>query len=160
MYSFKLRDVNLKTNTALNTLLIVDGYIIDNHNDFIAFDAKKIKSIEVIREEYYFGAKLFQGIININTFGNLYKPQQSNNKKFTLLKPLEEKIIFHPNYDKNKLQKIPDFRTQLYWNPSIKLNTQKLSFYTSDVAGIYKIEIQGYTKHNKPISKEIFFTVK
>ena len=159
-YSFHLRDINLESNNELETLLMVDGYLVHNHNDFVFYDALKIKSIEIIKEKYVFGSKIYQGIINIETLTNNFKPLVNSQNIFSLLKPLREKKYYHPDYSKNTNLRTPDFRTQLYWNPNLNSSTKEFSFYTSDVTGTYKILIEGFTKYGKPIHEELIFEVK
>jgi hypothetical protein len=157
-YTFNLRDVNLESNTELETLLIVDGFIVYNHSDFIYFDALKIKSIEIVKEKYHFGAKIYQGIINIETFKNQFKPSFPNKNKFTLLKESTPKSYFNPDYSIAEAKRIPDFRTQLYWNSD--LNNDTISFYTSDISGTFEAIIEGFTKEGTVIYEKIVFTVK
>ena len=144
----------------LETLLIVDGFIINNHSDFISFDALKIKTIKVIQEKYFFGNKLYQGIIDIKTFDKNYQNKSKKSQNFSLLKPEKEKNYYHPNYEVLKNKNIPDFRTQLLWLPKINKSTKEIFFYSSDIVGKFKVEIQGYTKSGQPIFEEHFFTVK
>ena len=160
IYNFHVRDYNLEVDTDLKTLLIVDGFIVNNHADFVFFDALKIKTIEIVKEKYFFGAKKYQGIINIKTFNSAYKPYVKVNNVFTLLKPIEEITFFSPNYSSSKNEKIPDFRYQLYWNPSVKNTSDNFSFYTSDVTGTFEIIVEGFTFDGKPICEKIFFSVK
>jgi hypothetical protein len=40
------------------------------------------------------------------------------------------------------------------------LKIKELFFYSSDIVGKFKVEIQGYTKSGQPIFEEHFFTVK
>ncbi|MFC4268726.1 hypothetical protein [Polaribacter marinivivus] len=157
---FRLRDVDLVSEKNLETLLIVDGFIINNHSDFISFDALKIKTIKVIQEKYFFGNKLYQGIIDIKTFDKNYQNKSKKSQKFSLLKPEQEKNYYHPNYEVLKNKNIPDFRTQLLWLPKINKSTKEIFFYSSDIVGKFKVEIQGYTKSGQPIFEEHFFTVK
>lgn len=159
-YTFNLRDVNLTSNSILETLLIVDGYLIDNHNDFIFFDALKIKTIDLVKEKYYFGAKIYQGIINIETFKNDYKPNVNSKNKFSLLKPVIGKNKFNPDYSIHQNNKIPDFRTQLFWRSDLDIASDKVSFYTSDQTGIFQAIIEGFTKNGTPIYEKISFRVK
>jgi hypothetical protein len=160
IYNFHVRDYNLEVDTDLKTLLIVDGFIVNNHADFVFFDALKIKTIEIVKEKYFFGAKKYQGIINIETLNSAYKPNVKANNVFTLLKPSEEITFFSPNYSSSKNEKIPDFRYQLYWNPSIKNASDSFSFYSSDVTGTFEIIVEGFTFDGKPIHEKIFFNVK
>ncbi|TXD52955.1 MULTISPECIES: hypothetical protein [unclassified Polaribacter] len=159
-YCFNIRDVNLESNTTLKTLLIVDGFLVDNHNDFVFFDALKIKSIALIKEKYYFGAKNYHGIINIITFKNDYKPNVNSKNQFLLLKPIEEKITFSPDYRENINKQIPDFRTQLFWGSNFNLTAEKTSFYTSDQTGTFEAIIEGFTKEGIAIYEKITFSVQ
>jgi hypothetical protein len=159
-YSFGLRDINLESASELETLLIVDGFIIYNHTDFVFFDAMKIKSFEIVKEKYLFGSKVYQGILNVSTLKNDYNPNIGNKNKFSLLKTASEKILFQPDYSADKNDKIPDFRTQLYWNTNLKSTENELFFYTSDVTGTFEIIAEGFTKDGIPIYEKTFFTVK
>lgn len=159
-YAFHMRDINLESDKDLETLLIVDGFIVQNHGDFIFYDALKIKSIEVVQEKYYFGAKVYQGIINIHTFNDAYKPTVNSKNKFSLLKSIPQKKYFSPDYDSVKNDRIPDMRTQLYWNANLKNTSTEISFYTSDIPGTYEIILEGITSNGKPIFERTSFSVK
>lgn len=159
-FNFHVRDFNLEVDTDVKTLLIVDGFIVNNHSDIVFFDALKIKTIEIVKEKYFFGAKKYQGIINITSFNNAYKPNTNEKNLFSLLKPSKEITLFSPNYSSSKNDKIPDFRTQLYWNPSLKNTSDPISFYTSDVTGTFEIIIEGITFDGTPIYEKTFFEVQ
>ena len=160
-YNFHVRDLNLSTNSAIPTLLIVDGLIVYNHNNLIGFDAKQVKSISVVREKYVFGNTLYQGILIFNTFKNNYNLDSKNTKTIDLLKPEVEKKYFFQKHNTPELTKrVPDYRTQLYWNPNISSVTKEITFYTSDVTGEFEIEIQGITDQGKNIQIKNTFTVK
>ncbi|MCF2873202.1 MULTISPECIES: hypothetical protein [unclassified Tenacibaculum] len=161
-YTFHVRDQNLKTNKELPTLLIVDGYIVFNHNDLIDFNTNKIKQISIAKEKYVYGGKLYQGIIEVKTFDKDYFQKSKNTLTVNILKPESLKKYFFQTYKSNnkRQNKIPDYRTQLFWNPNIKLNNQEISFYTSDVIGNYKIEIQGFDNKGTPVHIESYFSVQ
>lgn len=159
-FNFHVRDFNLEVDTDVKTLLIVDGFLVNNHSDIVFFDALKIKTIEIVKERYFFGAKKYQGIINITTFNNAYKPNTNEKNLFSLLKPSKEITLFSPNYSSSKNDKIPDFRTQLYWNPNLKNTSDPISFYTSDVTGTFEIIIEGITFDGTPIYEKTFFEVQ
>lgn len=159
-FNFHVRDFNLEVDTDVKTLLIVDGFLVNNHSDIVFFDALKIKTIEIVKERYFFGAKKYQGIINITTFNNAYKPNTNEKNLFSLLKPSKEITLFSPNYSSSINDKIPDFRTQLYWNPNLKNTSDPISFYTSDVTGTFEIIIEGITFDGTPIYEKTFFEVQ
>ncbi len=159
-YTFHVRDNNLNTNTDLETLLIVDGYLVYDHNDFIDFDARKIKHVDVVKEKYVFGSQLYQGIIKVETFDNDYKPYSDHIKEVNLLKPSDTKSYYHPDYSANTNKHIPDYRTQLLWAPELSTKTDTISFFTSDITGMFELIIEGFTKDGKPIYERNYFTVK
>ena len=117
-------------------------------------------NILLIKEKYVFGSNTYQGIINIETIKNNYKPVTNVKNSFTLLKPEKEKNYYHPDYSKGPQPRVPDYRMQLYWNPNLKKASNNFSFYTSDVPGKYQITIEGFTDLGKPIYETLFFEVK
>jgi CTP-dependent riboflavin kinase len=76
--------------------------------------------------------------------------------------PFPHKIYYQPNYEKDfdKLKHIPDYRTQLYWNPNMTLDQKEITFYTSDIKGIYQVKIEGFTNEGKYISAVKYFRVE
>lgn len=145
-------------------LILVDGIQVLDANKIIDFDTNKVEKIIIVRENYIYGAKVFNGLFIIETINGDYRDliETDYSKNIPLLKPLIKKKYFTPNYEKNNLSRIPDFRTQLYWNPSFSINSLKtnLSFFTSDDKGVYEIELEGFTNSGKPVSLRKSFTVK
>jgi hypothetical protein len=77
---------------------------------------------------------------------------------------LELNQEFHsPDYGQ-EVQAKHDLRTTLYWDPDLVLPAGKdrgsLSFYTSDIPGIYIIKIQGFDDSGRPVSAQAEFTVE
>ncbi len=57
----------------------------------------------------------------------------------------------------------PDKRNTLYWNSELILGPEgktKISFYTSDYSGRYRIDLEGITSEGIPIRSEVFFDIK
>jgi uncharacterized protein YfaS (alpha-2-macroglobulin family) len=51
-----------------------------------------------------------------------------------------------------KKSRIPDFRNTLYWNPSVKTDSEGkalVEFWTSDFVSDYEVNIQGITPAGK-----------
>lgn len=144
-------------------LILVDGVQILDANKIIDFDTNKVERIIIGRENYIYGAKVFNGLFILETIKGDYRNLEETDysKNINLLKPLVKKEYFTPNYEKNSLSRIPDFRIQLYWNPIFSVNSNKtdLSFFTSDVKGIYEINLEGFTNDGKPVSITKYFTV-
>ena len=73
------------------------------------------------------------------------------------------KEFYTPVYSSKESKLKPDYRTTLYWNPTLKLNElgeAKISFYTSDVPSVYKIILEGISPDGEIINSNAFFEVK
>lgn len=161
-YTFHIRDEDLDNNNNFKSLVLIDGYIINNHNLLAEFHPKKIKAISVFRKKYILNSVTYQGVFYIETFGNSFVPNQSR-EGTTMIKGLNytpKKHYYKQKYITKKSTRIPDYRTQLSWNPDINETKQNLTFYTSDVTGVFEISIEGFTNEGKPISIKTFFEVK
>lgn len=151
---------------SLKPLLLVDGFIIQDHEDFIHYDASKVKSIGFKREVYYLGPEVFEGIIAVETVkGDFFT---SLNRDFISTIDIgnvqPEKEYFQPLYnDKEKrLARVPDYRLQLLWLPMVEIEelSREITFYTSDVQGDYEITLQGFTEEGEAVSIRKIITVK
>ncbi len=149
---------SIKNNNNFLPLVLVDGIIVQDHNSVINFDARKIKNIGFIRNKYYLGTKIFDGILILNSINkgfvtNLKDPYGTS---YELPRPRSTKKYFKQVYkDENKYNHIPDYRNQLLWEPEVVLKNevdQIYEFFTSDVAGDYEISIQGFTNTGSSIS--------
>jgi hypothetical protein len=67
-----------------------------------------------------------------------------------------------PDYDSATLDRIPDYRVQLLWDPNVTLTTKEygVHFYASDVPGTFQIVLEGYTIDGKYISVKQNFKVE
>jgi hypothetical protein len=137
-------------------LVLVDGVYISNHEILLGYNARRIKSIRVFDEKYFYGGEVFEGIISFETLDGAYaKEMVSSNDKFDLFKPSLQKEYFTQNYSSPTVyQRIPDFRTQLLWDPIVGIDQLKtsISFYTSDNTGDFEISLEGFTNTGKPVS--------
>lgn len=157
-YTFYVRDENLVNNRLFKPLVMVDGHIVSNHNELANFHPRKIKTIHVFRKKYILNSKQYHGIINVETFNLSFKPNEANLFKVNKIDLSKEKTYYQENYSSNKNTRIPDYRTQLYWNPVIK--SKEITFYTSDVTGVFEINIEGITNKGKPVSIKKWIEVK
>ena len=145
-------------------LLFIDGVFVANHNDFLAYDALKVQQIGMIRNKYRFGNKDYQGVILVETIPGDYKNSNLGDfaKELQVFPAQREKQYFFQNYNSNlDFSKIPDYRSQLLWNPEIVLTTsqKELQFFTSDVVGEFEIVVEGFTQEGRPVSLREVFTV-
>jgi len=150
----KVYDDNL--GTGLLPLVLVDGVFISNHERLLGYNARRIKSISVLDEKYLYGGEVFKGLILFETLEGAYvKEMIGGNEKFDLFKPSQQKKYYSQKYtDQDTYLRIPDFRSQLFWDPRVlirKKNTA-ISFYTSDNKGDFEICLEGFTNSGRPIS--------
>jgi hypothetical protein len=149
----------------LAPMVLIDGAFIQDHQSALDFDATKVKTIKVHREEYYYGKIVYQGIVRIETFEGNYAESISGDylKKFNMFSPQPTKGYFNQSHDLkfDKKNRIPDFREQLFWNPSIEFTKRIMNyeFFTSDVIGDFEIILEGFTNLGEPVYLREVFTV-
>jgi len=160
-YSFNLRKRNSGVIYYNLPLLIVDGFIINNHNDVININTSTINRISLDYKIFKYNSKIYEGIIYIETYKGNYTPSTINNLfSEKLFKPLAFKKYFKQSYAKQKSPRVPDYRTQLFWEPNINLTEKDITFFTSDVTGHFEAVLEGFTDDGKPIYEKVIFTVK
>ena len=83
-------------------------------------------------------------------------------KSAKILPYQKDKEYYNPNYAKEQLQRIPDYRYQLLWSPQVIMDQKEnnLSFYSSDLDGVFEINLEGFSKEGKPISISKTFEVR
>lgn len=151
--------------TGLNSLLLIDGLFIQDHNTVVEAKASKIKKISVINQQYLYGSEVFEGIISMESYeGDFIESLPALKEKDTkLFRPELARDYFDQDYRyPERYKRIPDYRTQLVWKPQFKLDesTKTLTFYTSDVKGSYEVVIEGFNEQGKPLSLRKFIEVK
>lgn len=166
-YIFQLRGSDNYTDYIFTPWIIVDGVLLQNHNEIIEYNAKKIKKISLLRNRYIYGSQDINGIVVFETIdGNFYETMDRDHiNKIELFSPLPQKNYInqtYTKYTKEKTDRIPDFRNQLFWKPDISLSMKEMNFYffTSDNIGIYEICLEGFTMTGEPVSIRKVITVE
>lgn len=144
-------------NLDLLPMIIVDGVLVQNHEEIIGYNAKNIDKIHVIASQYIYGTQAYGGIIAIETKGGNYTTStQGSFIKYTkLFKPLSKKTYYKQTYqNSSKFERIPDYRNLLLWQPNLNLTKKgnEVTFYTSDVPGYYHIRLEGFNEIGTPVS--------
>lgn len=94
-------------------------------------------------------------------FDNSFIPRLNNSQiKVADLNYTPKKAYYKQEYISDKNTRIPDYRTQLLWNPAINTTSSEITFYTSDVIGLFEIIIEGFTNEGKPLSIKELIEVK
>ncbi len=159
-YIFKIEREKLNYVYIYAPLVVIDGYIVKHHGDIINYEAKGIDEILVSQKIYQFSGGFYGGIIYIKTFNGDFKPKINQDVFQLEMEPLELEKNYYNGGSNIANKRIPDYRIQLLWNANLNIDSKELSFYTSDIKGVYEIDIQGYTQQGKPISIQKEFTVE
>ena len=161
VYVPEISGYNSQTDFGNKPLLLIDGAMITDYNYFYYMDAKLIEKISIVRDKYFYGPQIYQGIIIVETV----KEDIPNFKAdYTLdIIPTETaKYYYSPDYSSEasiaELARIPDYRSQLFWQPEV--GNKEINFFTSDLTGTFRIQIEGFQKNGKSISLEKTFEVK
>jgi hypothetical protein len=164
-YSLFLRDYKSETELQQPSLVLVDGLLVQDINELFDYKMDNIYKISIVPGGYYYGPKLFNGIINFTTKNNdfISKATGEHIIKLDNLRPLNKKTYYKQDYkDQTKYLRTPDYRYQLLWTPELTIENKEnsISFYTSDVAGIFEIALEGFTDKGIPISLKETIEVK
>lgn len=163
-YTLHLRDYDINSELQIPALVIVDGLIIQDINELFEHKADLFYKISLIKGGYYFGSKLYNGLISFTTKQYDYDSKLNGDFiiKPEILRPLGGKKYFQPNYSGNNTNRIPDYRYQLLWLPENKLENkeQTISFFTSDVTGQFEILLEGLSDDGTPIYASQIIEVK
>lgn len=164
-YSLFIRDHESKTDLQQPVLVLVDGLLIQDMNELFNYKTENIYKINFVPGGYYYGPKLFNGVINFTTKNNDYTSKLSGDYiiKPAILRPINPKTYYKQDYtDPSKYDRIPDYRYQLLWIPELTLENKEntISFYSSDVNGTFEIIVEGFTDKGIPISLKETIEVK
>ncbi|QKX03660.1 hypothetical protein HN014_01595 [Aquimarina sp. TRL1] len=150
--------------SKMDPLILIDGVLIQNAKELVDYDPKKVESIRIVNESYRYGPKIYSGIIAVSTKKGDFKPILNGEyiKEVELQGITPYKKIYTPDYTDKKLDRIPDYRVQLFWDPEFILDSESktVNFYTSDVPGKYEIKLSGYTNDGVYINSTNYFIVE
>jgi hypothetical protein len=147
--------------------LFVDGVLVKDASVIAAIDPEIVEKIDVVRDKYFVGDYLFYGIVNVITkagdFSNAALPDHALRISYRVVDPVSS--FSSPDYSSldTRAKRVPDFRTTLYWNPSVKHDKEgkaRIEFWTSDFSSDYEINVQGISPEGKPFSVKKTIRVK
>lgn len=145
-------------------LMLIDGLPVFDAKKVLNLDPAKIKDIRVMNMQYLVGGIMFEGVLEITTLqGNYFLQGETNHKVFTLQGYHQSNATGLPNAEVLESGNLPDFRSVLYWNPSLEVTTGErfnLEFHTSDDIGQFLLEIVGMDEQGNLIHFEKLITVK
>jgi hypothetical protein len=148
-----------------NPMVLLDGVPVFNIDKMMAFSPLKVRKLDVIKNRYMTGPTTFDGLVSFMTYkGDLAGfPLDPYLVKLNYDGLQVQREFYAPRYDtpKQRDSRLPDGRTLLYWNPSLKPNAQgQIDFYTSDQDGTYLVEVNGLASDGRVGTQQLRFEVK
>jgi len=144
----------------LNNIPFPDPAFIDK------LGTKQIKKIDLKKNHIIYGNIDLYGILSITTNQkNVYalNPALANITIPNIVRNVQV-LLQGPDYSSNTSPKArPDLRQTLYWNPGLKLSDDgkaSVEFYTSDLKGNYKVELEGISSKGVIIYSSTAIEVK
>jgi hypothetical protein len=159
----KIRGGTSSLTGDTSPLILVDGVPFPDANSLVALSPDMVDSVDVItRAVPQFGSRGTNGVISIFTKkGFSASTEKSDYTGFKVAGYNRSRSFTSPDYSAG-VTTDPDFRTTLYWNPDLKLDaagTSRVSFFTADVPGIYRIVAEGIDGAGMPLRVEKFIEV-
>ena len=156
--------INSGPFSSLDPLLLLDGILVQDANDILTHSANEFSSIRVFPQTYRYGPKIYLGIIDFSTKEENFALSLEGTyiQEFELISPLADKKNAFPDHSDQSYDRLPDYRTQLYWEPQIELFSNEMAhiFYASDVAGVYQITLEGFTLNGQHVAAHKRFIVE
>lgn len=148
-------------------LVLLDGLLVFDVNKVMILDPLKIKKLEILNRQFHIGSMVTQGIVSFTSYtGDLAGFTLDPALHVTNYEGLQfSRQFYSPIYSDEKSRKnhLPDQRNLLFWSPNVTLHgeaPEKLSFYTSDLPGLYRILLEGLSSQGLPASATFTFEVK
>ncbi|MBL7698228.1 MAG: hypothetical protein JNK79_08725 [Chitinophagaceae bacterium] len=146
-------------------LVLVDAVPVFDMNSLFAYDPLKVKTIDIVTSKYFKSGAVFPGIISLRTYkgrtdGLLIDPN-ANVLSYEIIQ--KHRDFYSPSYLRPGSGHLPDFRSLLYWNPSVKTDNSgkaAVEFYTSDLDGEFIIQLNGTSAGGETGSVSTSITVK
>lgn len=148
----------------LAPLVLIDGVQIQDFSRLANLNPARVDFIDIVPQQYRYGPKIFGGIVAVSTKENDFKlPENSSNiLNFELLTSIKNAEFETKDYQTTTdLSRIPDYRSQLYWDPQVAITQQprQITFFTSDKQGIFEIALTGYSTSGEKIEVKKTFRV-
>lgn len=148
-------------------LVLLDGVPLLNFNKIFSYDPLKVKRLDVVPTRYNVGGINFKGITSFETYQGKFDAFDLTPGVIAVdYDGLQlQREFYSPVYETagQREQRIPDFRSTLYWTPDVQIakdGKAALRFYTSDTPGKFLVVLQGFNGNGEPVSTTSSFIVE
>jgi hypothetical protein len=141
--------------------IFLDGVLYDNFEEIANIPVRELDWMIVLPATYYYKDFTFGGIIDIHTkksdFNSVKLLPNMTRFVFPMADASEWKFL-SPHYSiADSLNRIPDFRYLLHWEPDIRIEDSgavSVQFYTGDVTGNFIIKVAGISADGEHLQTE------
>ncbi|GAA4314197.1 hypothetical protein [Nibribacter koreensis] len=162
----RIFSLDLNTTFKEHPLFIVNGYPTFNTQWVLQLPGDQLEKIGL----YYSTARLRRigqmarnGVISITTLNKELHPDTFKDDRTFSWDGVAPVLAFKaPAYEVSAQERVPDFRSLMYWSPSVKLDAKgqaTVSFYTSDDVGPFVITVKGRNAAGQLVSQTHTFHV-
>ena len=135
------------SDSKRNTLVLLDGVAVMNHELILAYDPHLVKYVETYLGDFVFGNQVYNGILFLKTpnlkLSGFDLPRTSVICEYEGVHPQTE--MYLPSAAEDTPMHMPDLRHTLYWNANVTAKNSQLTFRTSDMCGTYIVKVEGRT---------------
>lgn len=154
--------LNEVSDAKRNTLVLLDGVAIMDHELILTYDPHLVKYVEVYLSDFVFGNQVYNGILFLKTpnlkLSGFDLPRTSVICEYEGVHPQTE--MYLPSDNVNTPMHMPDLRHTLYWNANVTAKDSQLTFRTSDMRGTYIVKVEGHRKNGERLIGYTSFVVK
>ena len=154
--------LNEVSNAKLNTLVLLDGVAVMDHELILAYNPHLVKYVETYLGDFSFSNQVYNGILFLKTpnlkLSGFDLPRTSVICEYEGVHPQTE--MYLPSANASTPAHMPDLRHTLYWNPNVTAKDNRLTFQTSDMCGTYIVKVEGRTKDGEKLMGYASFHVE
>ena len=154
--------LNQVSDAKLNTLVLLDGVAVMDHELILAYDPHLVKYVEVYLGDFSFGNQVYNGILFLKTpnlkLSGFDLPRTSVICEYEGVHP--QTGMYLPSAAEDTPAHMPDLRHTLYWNPNVTAKDSHLTFRTSDMRGTYIVKVEGRTPTGEKLAGYASFQVE
>ena len=148
------------TTSWETSLVLLDGVPVFRHSDMMDYDAMLIKEIQIWRERFVFGNRIFSGIVNFKSVkGNMAFMDFGSNVRIIDF----QGICYPMDYTRRHAPEGGvDRRGTIFWKPDLELSAGQgvsLECLAPDHGGFFRIEVEGVTAEGEPVHKVTKFAI-
>ena len=165
----QIQGLDFDASSGIPPLIILDGIILQQHNQLLEQNAINFEEITVYRNQFVFGPQTYQGVLVLRSNktleyfldGNIFEGLSLiTTQNFVGLKKYARQT--YSDDQGVVVTRIPDDRYQILWEPNFELSNDNSSieFFTSDITGEFEVCVEGLMNDGTPISVKQTFWVK